>query len=367
MPFRRTPATPEISLNGNTGNPSYSQKLPNATAERTRRIRTSQANRFETEVDVTNVRPTPSQPGEAPLIAGSELQNSQVGDVIDVGSVGLDTYRVGNGEIQARTLGEAEADEPAAISVQTRDGDEVLSAFSRFFLQSVSEQEQEKYQVVETFTAYYTFFFGKRPPVYTFSGVLLNDQRHTWMNDFRFVYENFLRGTAAADLGAHTIITYDKRKVSGFVLSLRIQQDAMLDKGVPFSIDVLVVDHEPLTYSTDFNSFIQEQQRRLAELRAKAQADIRALTVGVDSTQSILGNLVLNGRRPPGSIKNSGASVGGKPSSQITTKTDKARAATLPSQKITPGSYANIGNAGDSGSTGANQDFVDTIESVRST
>jgi hypothetical protein len=192
--------------------------------------------------------------------------------------------------------GEPEEDMPAALKVVSFKGEEIFKAYSNFFLQSVSESEQEKYQIVETFTAYYAFFFGKRPPIYTFSGVLLNDPDNNWMGTFRFLYENYFRGTAAAELGSQATLTYDKRVVSGYLLNLSISQDAMQDKGVPFSFSMLVITHDLVGFSSDFDAFIQKQQEELRRLKEKATADIAGLNKNPDTMQKIIANQALGGK-----------------------------------------------------------------------
>ena len=155
--------------------------------------------------------------------------------------------------------------DPNALSeLQTDDPQNVVSAYSRFFLQAVSEVEQEKYQVVETFTGYYAFFYGKRPPIYRYAGTLLCDPNYRWNNDFKFFYENYFRGTRATELNAELIMYTDGRLVTGFPLSLSMSQEAMNDKGIPFSMDLLVVDHTPLNFSLDIADLIAQQQADLS-------------------------------------------------------------------------------------------------------
>jgi hypothetical protein len=213
------------------------------------------------------------------LVTGQPVDTPD--DFIDNTSLSIDTYRKGNPgatdeTLNPRTLNWDEYDEGEnsniaymTLRVQDNKKQELISVYNRFFLQSVTESEQEKYQVVETFTGFYAFFYGKRPPVYRFSGTLLNDRNYRWNNDFKFVYENFFRGTSSVENGAELLMEYDGRLISGFALSLSMQQDsAPSPKGMPFSMDVLVVNHETLDYSLDIKSLLLKKQRELQQRKA---------------------------------------------------------------------------------------------------
>jgi hypothetical protein len=194
---------------------------------------------------------------------------------------------------------------------------DLISNYSRFFLENVSEVEQEKYQIVETFTGYYAFFYGKRPPIYRYSGVLLSDSIYRWNNDFKFVYENYFRGTRATELGAEVLIVYDGRQISGFPLGLSMQQDAVNEKGMPFSIDMLVVDHKTLKFSNDIASFLQDQQSRLATTRANLKKYLIQLN-GYSGPTAAVSDGATNGVIPPVSVGGSVSQIaGGSPISQI--------------------------------------------------
>lgn len=227
----------------------------------------------------------------------------------------IENYRTATNGRPSRELGEPEEETIATISVAT-DTEIILSNYSQFFLLGVSEGDQEKYQVVETFTAYYAFFFGRRPPVYRFSGMLLNDSQFNWMNDFRYAYNNLMRGTAAAEIGARVIISYDKRVVSCFPLSLNINQDAQTDKGVPFSMDVLVISHELVDYSTDLKTFMDQKQDDLRQLKNQIQDDIKRMSKDVNPEQAFVKQLVLKKNLPASSVSKPGQIKNANPASE---------------------------------------------------
>lgn len=242
------------------------------------------------ELAVTTTKITDTTKATTP-VAGKPLSN---GDELE-----SDAYRYGNNGASTaadnlanpRTIGERADDRKdlAAISLSINTGAPGagvfdVTAYSRFFLQSVVEGEQEKFQVVETFSNYYAFFFGKRPPFYKFSGILLNDQNHSWSNDFKFYYENFFRGTRSTELAGTVTIKYDGRHVTGFLVGLQMQQVAELDKGIPFSVDVLVVDHTPDRFSADISSLVARRKEELKKLSTAIQEFIAQSNKGARST-----------------------------------------------------------------------------------
>ena len=253
--------------------------------------------------------------------------NTTPADAPDADSFSVDEWRDGdsNGNFYTFDLNGDPGDDALAsmslvipaTSLNGKTQTDIVSSYSRFFLQGVSEAEQEKYQVVETFTGYYAFFYGKRPPIYRYSGLLLTDQVYRWNNDFKFVYENYFRGTSAVEFGAEVIIVYDGRQITGFPLGLTMQQDAINDKGIPFSMDVLVVSHNTLKFSDDIAAFLQAKSQQLAAIRANMAAYIAKLTGATSATASAADN-VTNGQLPASSANLPGVLAGGgNPISQI--------------------------------------------------
>jgi hypothetical protein len=117
---------------------------------------------------------------------------------------------------------------------------QIIPEYSKFFLESVNESHNEKYQLVETFNDFYVYFYGERPPVYTFSGHLLNLLNYNWKNEFMYFYQNFWRGSKAVELGARVFLTYDYQQVQGYILAINTNVNSLTDKAAQFSIQVLV-------------------------------------------------------------------------------------------------------------------------------
>jgi len=322
MPSSTGMGAAELDPAGNSGNPSTSQKPTMQNVVALRKADPSKSSLSSgTRVTTVVTKPSNTSVGQPPSIqknSGASVAGSGgTGSSVDLTSA--DTFRQSDNPAkkQTRQFGEPDVEKVATLSVRTYDNSNLIEGYTNFFLQSVSEAEQEKYQVVETFTAYYAFFYGKRPPIYTYSGFLLNDSDNNWMNAFRFMYENYLRGTASAELGAETVISYDKRVVSGFLLNLSINQDAVQDKGVPFSFSVLVITHELVEYGEDFQSFLTSLQEQLASLKDRAAADIATLNKNPDSLQTILKNNVLQGKVPTAFAGVTGSKMDKKPDTSV--------------------------------------------------
>jgi len=119
---------------------------------------------------------------------------------------------------------------------------DIIPEYTKFFLETMSESYDEKYQFIETFGETYAFFYGERPKVFTFSGYLLNLSNYNWLNEFTYFYDKFWRGTKAVSRDAQVYMNYNYQQISGYVLNMRINLQAATDKAAPFSISVFVTD-----------------------------------------------------------------------------------------------------------------------------
>lgn len=122
----------------------------------------------------------------------------------------------------------------------------IIPPYTRFFLQNTSHANQEKYQIVQTFRDFKIFFYGKQPVIKNYSGYLLNAKNQDWMQDFEYVYENYLRGTKSVELNALTYLTFDNVIVEGYVINSQFNQTALEQNGVPFSFSMIVLDRVPV-------------------------------------------------------------------------------------------------------------------------
>jgi hypothetical protein len=124
----------------------------------------------------------------------------------------------------------------------------LIAPNTKFFLEQVQENREEKVQVIDTFGEWVAFFFGRKPEVYSYAGTLLNAKNHDWKNEFQINYDLFLRGSQAVRYKATVMLQYDDVLVEGYILNSNIQMTAAADKAVPFSFNMLVINRSPINY-----------------------------------------------------------------------------------------------------------------------
>lgn len=208
-------------------------------------------------VELKQVTPTEGF-GKFPVVQPSTVTPA---DFYRRGKVGPpNAVGVVNFEEQPRAITEFSSEEKEASirvvgklkkSSKTQDQD-LVPPFTKFLLESISEAHTERSQIVETFGDFYVFFFGERPPIYTFSGTMVNTKYASWVQDFMFYYEKFLRGTRSVENNARIVLTYGGRQVEGFILNVSTQTNAATENGSQFSFQVLILDRKILQVSADF-------------------------------------------------------------------------------------------------------------------
>lgn len=118
------------------------------------------------------------------------------------------------------------------------------TGFIDFFLTQASEQFQEIMQVDKVLSDdYVAFFYGQQPPVFQYSGVLLNSMQDDQRTGFGKAYQLMLRGTQMARRGVLARLRYDSVIVSGVMTSHSQQLNADNEMSVPFSFSFLVKEY----------------------------------------------------------------------------------------------------------------------------
>lgn len=177
-----------------------------------------------------------------------------------------DTY-----EIQPRLFDDpAEDQKPCSIRVfgqrpKDKRPSDLLPAYTKFFIETVQEAHVERSQIVETFGNFYVFMFGERPPVYNFSGKLVNAKNANWVSDFMFMYRQYLRGTKCVELNSRLILTYGGRQIEGLMLNVNTATQAIMEGSVEFSFQVVVFDRKFLGFSNDFGFATSDNQNLKAD------------------------------------------------------------------------------------------------------
>ena len=122
--------------------------------------------------------------------------------------------------------------------------------YTNFLLQSVSEDRMEKQQILETFGEPYIFFFGERPRILNFQGILINTFDFNGEAEWWHNYDNYLRGTKLTEMGEN--ISAGERQL------LTIARAFLADPAV------LILDEATSSVDTRTEVLIQ---RAMAELR----------------------------------------------------------------------------------------------------
>lgn len=155
---------------------------------------------------------------------------------------------------------------------------DLIPAYTKFILNGSQEGHQERVQIVETFSDFYVFFYGERPPIYTFSGVLINSRNANWVADFMYYYEEQLRGTKCAENNARIILTYGGRQIEGYILSMSSSTNADTEQGVPISFQVVITKRNRVGFSDDFGLGVENGQLKEDETLRKMIESIAGAT-----------------------------------------------------------------------------------------
>lgn len=181
-----------------------------------------------------------------------------------------------------------------------------VGEYSDFILQQVQDQRMEKQQIIETFGDSFVYFFGERPRIVTFSGVLMNTDDFNWRAQFWHNYENYLRGSRLVQLNARCYLAYDTIVIEGYPLSAQAVDSSEDPYSVPFSMTMLMTDyHEysiigekrfPGVEEKDFevlNKELDETRKKFVSTslevrRANFDAKFRSQLPGTNSALALL-------------------------------------------------------------------------------
>lgn len=132
----------------------------------------------------------------------------------------------------------------ALAKVFVSAGQKTQTGFVDFFLQQVTESFAEARQVDKVLgDNYVAFYFGQEPPVFQYSGSLLNSQQDDQRTGFALAYQHLIRGSRLAQRGALIRLRYDSVIVSGTIDSHSQVINAENEMIVPFNFTLLVKEY----------------------------------------------------------------------------------------------------------------------------
>lgn len=122
------------------------------------------------------------------------------------------------------------------------------TGFIDFLLQNVSENFQEKFQVVETLSDnFIVYTFGQAAPTFTYSGTVLNtyqDDQRVWMLR---LYRDILRGTQLARRRKLVRLRYDSVIVSGIMVGMGQNLDSTITNAGNFQFNLIPMQYTIFT------------------------------------------------------------------------------------------------------------------------
>jgi hypothetical protein len=181
---------------------------------------------------------------------------------------------------------------------------DLIPAYTKFILSSVQESQTERSQIVETFGDFYVFMFGQRPSMYNFSGLLVNTKSSSWVTDFMYMYDQYLRGTKCVEQNAVAIISYGGRQVEGLILSTANQTDAATESGVPFQFSVVVFERRYYNFSEDMGYSLDSKGKSYKDTKFREALNKVAGKTGKDTSKPKISaainktNSAMRGRDP---------------------------------------------------------------------
>jgi len=146
-----------------------------------------------------------------------------------------------------------------------------------FLLQRAEENFQEKFQISELQGDNYTaFFFGQKPPIFNYTGILLNTMQDDWRKAMTLAYLHLLRGTQLAKHKLVMALAYDEMVVIGSMINMSqiFTSDRQIASDFTFSILVKKIQIKAMhSYPTQVRTNIGYIE--LSELMSTPVEDVK--------------------------------------------------------------------------------------------
>jgi hypothetical protein len=110
-----------------------------------------------------------------------------------------------------------------------------------FLLQSAQESYQEKIQIADVMGDNFSAtVFGRRPPMFSYTGILLNTIQDDWRAAWTILYNDIIRGTELARRGVFVTLSYDRMAVTGLIVGSTQTLTAEMQTAGQVSFEMLV-------------------------------------------------------------------------------------------------------------------------------
>jgi hypothetical protein len=137
---------------------------------------------------------------------------------------------------------------------------DIVYTTDKFILQMKAETQSEKYQIIENNKDEADIiFYGRRHQIYTFVGILTGFTRNSWLEEFKGVYENYLRGSKCIEKNLIVAMTYKNTVLLGYILNCQLTESANTENAVSFSFAFYVEDSIPIKMPPDIEKLIGKE------------------------------------------------------------------------------------------------------------
>ncbi len=117
--------------------------------------------------------------------------------------------------------------------------------FNNFSLTSVGESQEQLIKVHQHFGGEWSaFFFGEKPRIYQFQGHFIDTKDYPYYQEFMIAYDKYLAGRKCIENKFQMKVTYSGRIISGFMINISVNHNAVTPSLKNFTFSVLVYgDH----------------------------------------------------------------------------------------------------------------------------
>ena len=143
------------------------------------------------------------------------------------------------------------------MNTNTSESTLIEKVTDKFLLHNIQKEHTEKVQLMETFDENLPSitFFGKKTPVYAFTGTLFNNNTFSpgqtelktqWAAGFELYWREHLRGSVLAKENKIAVMILDDELYEGYPITLSIQKNSSNDHTVNFSMSWIITKADTL-------------------------------------------------------------------------------------------------------------------------
>lgn len=157
-----------------------------------------------------------------------------------------------------------------------------------FLLAQASEPLQEAVNIVKTSgDQYVTYTYGSQPPVFSYSGILMNTLQDDWRTAFLLLYMFLIRASELAKYQKSVVLAYDNLLITGSFLSQQQTFNAESQRHSMVNFNLLVkkitiLNRQPLHTSSLFPGSAAEDPAAFGGAKARDLLGLVSSVSGID-------------------------------------------------------------------------------------